>query len=83
MVEYHSGTVVPVSKSHCPDGETGSFTWLSFIFLPPGAGPKQAMSRLYCILKTKNCDVLPFIMHKVVFASPPTFHIFVEMYVCG
>ncbi len=39
--------------------------------------PKQALS-LFVLLyfKQKNsCDVLPFMMHKVTFASPLTFHI--------
>jgi hypothetical protein len=35
-----------------------------------------------CIgFRTKNCDVLPHIMHKVTFTSPHRIHVFVEMYV--
>ncbi len=41
--------------------------------IAPVRGPKQALSLLDWIL-TKNCDVLPHIMHEVTFTSPLTFH---------
>jgi hypothetical protein len=66
---------VPVS-GHCP-GETGSLLWLSFSLR---SRPETGFVAI-CI-KTKNCDVLPHIMHKVTFTSPHMIHIFVEMYVC-
>ena len=64
---------------HCP-GETGSLLWLSFSL------QERARNRLcrYCIeFLTKNCDVLPHIMHEVTFTSPLTFHIvFLSVCVC-
>ena len=62
---------------HCP-GETGSLLWLSFSLR---SGPETGFVAICIGFRTKNCDVLPHIMHKVTFTSPLTFHIFFEMYI--
>ena len=63
---------------HCP-GETGSLLWLSFSLR---SRPETGFVAICIVLQTKNCDVLPHIMHTVTFTSPHRIHIFVEMCVC-
>ena len=46
------------------------------------SGPETGFVAICIVFQTKNCDVLPHIMHKVTFTSPHRIHIFVEMCVC-
>ena len=47
---------------------------------PSRSGPEKALSLFYCFLQN-HCDVLHYIMYKVTFTSPLTFHI-VCLFVC-
>ena len=52
------------------------------IFLPR-SGPETGFVAICIVFQTKNCDVLPYMMHKVTFTSPRSFHmVCVSVCVC-